>query len=114
MANLLKEKRHFSRINFRNPLHFQILGIQETSNTITDNISLGGIGFISKKFLTPESAILLECNLFSRFFKTKGRIAWSSPLPHSDRYRAGVEFQELDLKAKRNLIDYIDIQTSIT
>lgn len=114
MAGLLREKRHFSRINFRNPLHFQILGTQETSDTIADNLSLGGIGFISKKFLNPESAILLECNLFSRFFKTKGRIAWSLPLPHSDRYRAGVEFQELEPKAKRDLVDYIDIQTGIT
>jgi c-di-GMP-binding flagellar brake protein YcgR len=112
VANLLKEKRHSSRINFRNPLHFQILDTKEIGDTVTDNISLGGIGFISQKFLAPENAILLECNLFSRFFKTIGRIAWSSSLPHSDRYRVGVEFQKLEPKARKDLTDYMEISTA--
>jgi c-di-GMP-binding flagellar brake protein YcgR len=112
VASLLKEKRNFARINFRNPLHFQVLDTKEIGDTVTDNISLGGIGFISQEFLTPENTILLECNLFSRFFKTTGRIAWSSPMLHSDRYRVGVEFQELEPKARKDLTDYIEISTA--
>jgi c-di-GMP-binding flagellar brake protein YcgR len=113
MAALLsKEKRHFPRINFKAPLHYQIYGSGEPQDTSAEDISLGGMGFIDQQFLAPGSIIRLAFNVFSRYVQATGRIAWSQVLPHSDRYRIGIEFQGLDAKAKKDIKDFIEIQTA--
>jgi len=111
-VNLYKERRYSSRVKLRVPLRYQLQGTSEFGNTLTEDVSLGGIGFVNNKFLVPETSILLEFGMFSRVLKAIGKIVWSSPLPHSDRYRAGIQFQELEPIVSRGLSDYIDMQTS--
>ena len=110
-ANLYKERRYSSRVKLRVPLHYQLQGDSEFGNTLTEDVSLGGIGFVNNKFLASGVRILLEFNILSRLLKAIGKIVWSSPLPHSDRYRVGIQFQELDPIVSRDLSDYIDMQT---
>lgn len=105
-----EEKRKFPRIKLYTPLHYQIRGIPEFYNTVSDDISLGGIGFMNNKFVAPQTPVTLEINLLSRVLRPTGRIAWSWPLAHSDRYRLGVEFVELDPGERNYLSDYIDMQ----
>ena len=113
MAPILsREKRHFPRINFKAPLHYQIYGSWESRDTSAEDISVGGIGFINQQFLVPGSIIRLAFNVFSRHVRTTGKIAWSQVMPHSDRYRVGIEFQDLDAKAKKDITDFIEIQTA--
>ena len=52
---------------------------------------------------------MLELNILSRALSLVGRIAWSLPLPHSDRYRFGIEFMEVEPVERYYLSDYIDI-----
>jgi hypothetical protein len=110
MAFKPEEKRCFPRIKIQTPLRYQIRGTPEFNNAIGDNISLNGIGFITDKFIVPSTNIMLEINLLSWALTPVGRVVWSSPLPHSDRYRLGVEFIELDPNQKNYLTDYIDMQ----
>lgn len=106
-----EEKRRSPRIRLRIPLHYQIRGSSEFGDTISDDISAGGIGFTGNKFIVPQTLVALEINLLSRILKSIGKVAWSSPLPHSDRYRLGIEFLELDLHQRNYLKDFIDMQT---
>lgn len=105
------EKRRFPRIHLRTPIRYQIRGQPEFDNTVSENISTGGIGFTTSKFIPPATALMLEINLLSRFLRPIGEIAWVSPLPHSDRNRVGIEFIELDATEKNFLNDYINMQT---
>jgi hypothetical protein len=102
-----EEKRSFPRVKVNIPMRYQIRGRKEFNNTVSDNISAGGIGFINDGFIAPKTSVMLEVNILSRILSPIGRIAWSSPIAHSDKYRSGVEFLEFPLSEKNYLQDYI-------
>jgi c-di-GMP-binding flagellar brake protein YcgR len=110
---LKQERRCFNRIPFRAPLRFQIRGKPSIYSAVCENISLGGLGFISEKFLAPATNLSLQINILSRVTSPFGRVISATPLLHSDRYHVGVEFENLDLETRRRLIDYIQIQTTL-
>jgi hypothetical protein len=105
-----KEQRRFPRIKFQNPLHCQVRGSPDSSSTISDNISLNGIGFINDRYLPALTSIMLEINLLTRVLHPIGRVVWSAPFPHSDRFKAGVEFFEFDQQEKQFLSDFITMK----
>ena len=104
------EKRNFPRIRLRTQLRYQIRGTPDFNNALSEDISLSGMGFINDNFIVPSSNVTLEINILSRILTPIGRITWSMPLEHSDRYRLGVEFLEFNPVEKRYLGDFIDIQ----
>jgi len=94
-------------------MRYQVRGsAAEFSNTISDNISAGGIAFNSARYIAPQTPLMLEIDVLSRVLHPVGRVAWCQPLPHSDRKRLGVEFLEIDPLEKNYLEDYIQMQTS--
>jgi len=110
MADHIEEKRDSPRLKLRTPLRYQVRGTSESGETVTDDISRGGISFIEHKFIAPAALVMLEINLLSRILRSVGRVAWASPLPRSDRYRLGIEFLELGSQEKNYLNDFIDMQ----
>jgi len=111
MAPGLQEKRRFPRIKLNTPLRYQTRGISEYNNTLCEDISLGGIRFINDKFIRPDASLDLEINVLNRALNPIGRVAWSQPVAHSDRYQVGVEFLEFEPKERNYLSDYIGMQT---
>ena len=111
MAPHYSEKRFFPRVRFSTPLRFQLRGAPEANTTISDDLSAGGVGFISDKFLTWNAPVMLEFSLLSRVLKPIGRVAWSSPFPHSNRFRVGIEFTEFNPVDKRFLQDFLTLQS---
>lgn len=110
MAIKFKEKRQFERITLKAPLRYQIRGTPEFNTALTNDIGIGGIGFINDKFIAPQTRLALEVNVLSRILSSIGRVARSEPVPYSDRYKIGVEFLEINNKAKEFLSDYVDMQ----
>ena len=108
----LEEKRRFPRMPLRIPLHYQVRGTSKFNNTIINDISSSGLGFTNSEFIAPNTTLALELNILSRVLRPVGRVAWSSPLPHSDRCRLGLEFLELDPKEKNYLSGYIDMKAA--
>lgn len=104
------DKRNSPRINARAALRYQIRGTPDFNNVLSDNISVSGLGFINDNFIAPFSNVTLQINILSRILNPIGRIAWSAPVPHSNKYRLGVEFLEINPVERRYLNDYIGIQ----
>ncbi len=112
MAIPIQEKRRFPRIELKTPLHFQVRGTPDSINTVTDDISEGGLGFINNGFIAPQTSVALEISILSRILHPFGRIAWSQPIAHTDRYRVGIEFLEIDQKDKSFLSDFINLRNT--
>jgi hypothetical protein len=110
MSAAFEEKRRFPRVKFRTGLRYQIRGLPEVKDTLSDDISIGGLGFSNSEFIAPRTALNLEINILAHILKTQGLVTWSSPLPRSDKYHIGVEFAGLNLDDKNYLGDYIDMQ----
>lgn len=104
------DKRNYPRIKVSAALRYQIRGTSDFNNVLSDNVSTTGLGFINDGFIAPSSNLTIEINILSRILNPIGRIAWSSPVPHSNKYRLGVEFLEINPVEKRYLNDYIGIQ----
>lgn len=114
MASAIEEKRVFPRIDFHSPIRFQIRGTQEMKATTTRNISANGINFTDAQFIAPDTAVMLEINLLNTILKPVGRVCWSYPLPHSDRYHVGIQFVEFSAGEQNTLTDYINMHTEIS
>ncbi|MBN2831486.1 MAG: PilZ domain-containing protein [Candidatus Omnitrophica bacterium] len=108
-----EEKRRFRRIDLHTPVRYQIRGESDFDNTVSDNISAGGLAFNSLKFIPPSTAVMLEIGLLCRMLHPIGRVSWCQPLPHSNRNRLGVEFVEFSFSEKSFLSEYINIKTDI-
>ncbi len=110
MAVRPQDKRRFPRINVEVPLRYQVRGRPEFSNTITDNLSISGLGFPTDKFIAPSVVLMLEINVLSRTLNLIGKVAWSAPLPHCNNYCTRIEFIELYPREKQYLQDYLSVQ----
>jgi len=109
-----KESRHFPRINLTTPLRCQIRGLPDFSNTLTENISLNGIGFIDNDFIAPLTQVMLEIQIMARVLKPICKIIRSNPFPHSNKYHFGAEFLELESNEKKFLSEFITMKLNQT
>ena len=110
MASIIKNNRRFPRVELHAPVSYQVRGEGRVDNTLCDNISIGGLGFISERFIPPATPLMLEINIFSRRLKAVGKVTRTQPLPHSYRNRIGLEFVELGLRDKEFLSEYVSSQ----
>jgi c-di-GMP-binding flagellar brake protein YcgR len=108
-----EDKRQSPRIKLQEPLRYQVRGSPVPNNVLSDNMSLGGMGFADDHFLAPDTKLELQIKILSRVLNLFGKVAWSQPLPHSDKYHCGVEFMELVPEQKEYLSDFINIRRVI-
>ena len=107
-----KEKRDSKRIDLHTRMRYAIRGYAlETANTLTDNISAGGLSFNANRYLAPSTPLMLEVDLLSRIIHPIGKVSWCQALPHSNMNRLGVQFLEMDPTEKRYLNDYMNMQS---
>lgn len=105
------EKRRTPRVNIKVPLRYQIRGKPEFNNAISADISSGGISFVNNKFVAPNNYLNIEISFFAQVINTAAKVIRADSLPHSDNYRLGVEFLELDYRQKQRLSGYITEQS---
>ncbi|MDD5730170.1 MAG: PilZ domain-containing protein [Candidatus Omnitrophica bacterium] len=110
MAPRWEEKRRFPRTKLTSTLRYQLRGSSEYNSAASENVSEGGMAFINNRFIPSQTSLMLEINVLSKVLTPIGKISWSSYIPHTDRYRMGVEFLEMDPKDKEYLSDFIDMQ----
>ncbi len=109
MSQGAEEKRIYPRVEYKVPVRCQVRGAQEALNTLADNISAGGLRFTDYHYLAPNTYLNLEVGVLSRFFNAVGKIAWTQHLPHTNQYRMGVSFQEIDLRSREYLQDFVSL-----
>ncbi|RJP28800.1 MAG: PilZ domain-containing protein [Candidatus Omnitrophota bacterium] len=113
METVKINKRQFPRIDLNAPLKFAIRGSPRIYTATLKDISAGGIRFLSDRFIAPSSNLMLETRILSSAINPVGRVAWSNPIPHSNNYNVGVEFQEIELKQRNFIKDFIQLETVI-
>lgn len=94
-------------------MYYQLRGSPEGKNTLSEDISVGGIAISEDKFIPPQAVLGLKINILSRVLSPVGRVSWLVRQPHSARYRIGIQFVELELKEKEYLSDYISLQRDL-
>jgi Tfp pilus assembly protein PilZ len=105
-----KENRCFPRIDFHSPIRYQLRGKSDFDNVLSNDISCGGLRFSSDRFIPTSTMVMLEINVLNRILRPMGKIAWSTPVAHSDRNQTGVEFMEFNTLERNYLRDFVNMQ----
>lgn len=113
MLDQSAQKRRFIRVGDHLPVTYRIRGEQESFQTVTENVSIGGAALKTDRFIALRTALDIDLNVGSRLIHAVGKVAWAAHLPHSDRIRIGVEFVECDPFDAERLTDFIEKQTVI-
>jgi c-di-GMP-binding flagellar brake protein YcgR len=104
------EKRRFPRVVLKTPLFLKIRGTQKFDNTLSEDISEGGLCCTSDAFIPPKTNLMLEFNVLAKTFSPIGRVAWANSLPHTNKYKLGIEFISMDMESRRYLNNYIGLR----
>lgn len=112
MSEKIVQRRLFPRLSCQAPLRYQKRGLPEFGNSITSDISSGGVGFSADKYFTPNTLLMLEINVLSKVLRPIARVVWSNPASRSDRFRLGAEFVEFDVLEKKHLDDFIKLKSA--
>lgn len=108
MLDQTPQKRRFIRIGERVPVSYQVRGEREAHRTVTENISIQGVGIKAESQVVPASPLNIELNLDSRIVRAVGKVSWIATMPHSYRTRFGIEFIECDPFDSEYLVDFIE------
>jgi len=109
MINDAKETRRFPRVRYTSPIRLQIRGSNSFSRTVGENVSETGICFVNDRFIAPSTPVMFELEVLSRVLHPVGKIVWTTPFSHSNRYRLGTEFVEFEENDRKFLADYINL-----
>jgi hypothetical protein len=105
-----RENRIFPRVGFHSQIRYQVRGKPDFDNVLGNDISCGGLRFTSEKFIPTSTLVMLEINVLNRVLRPVGKVAWSTPLAHSDRKQTGVEFMDFDRLERNYLKDFVEMQ----
>ena len=100
------EKRKAKRLDCHVPIVSKRGTVFDTSRTV--DISNGGVGFISAKFIPVNTKMAIEIALTpaSESVLTVGQVKWVRQLPNPDYYRVGMVFAEISADSRSRLNQY--------
>ena len=107
---MLSERRATPRYRTYRPIRLQKPGVPQVIETITKDLSEGGLRCISQTVFPVSTELRIDLLLVSgdEPFTAKGRTAWFRMIPNSDQFDVGVVFLEVTPKSKRLLSICID------
>ena len=103
------ERRQFRRIKTSSPIEYRFLNSGRFTNSVTCDISEGGISFIVDGPVPIGTHLHFEVKLKNRPQPIYGiaKITWSTKEPYSSRYRIGLEFTEIGSISKADIATFI-------
>lgn len=105
----ITERRRFVRIPENSQISYEILSKPKIGNSITKDISQGGIRFFIYEFIPKNSLLRIRLTIkkipFS--FEAPVKVIWIEEDPRHSRYEVGVEFTNISQEATDHLVSYI-------
>lgn len=103
----IQEHRMYQRIDGKYSVQIHNKSIEHFANAYADDISSGGMRLNVNQALKPGEVLQLSFQLQNQreLLRVQGLVRWCEPRPHG--FAVGLEFQQLDPKAKQFLEDVI-------
>lgn len=101
------EKRTSPRFDCRVPILCRKGTIFDNSQTI--DISKGGVGLISSKFVPLNTNLVMEIALAPKAepLLAVGRVKWVQKMASQERYRLGMSFTDISQGCQNRLSEYL-------
>lgn len=104
------ERRRFQRLKVNCPVDYRFFNGTRYQQTVTCDVSEGGISFLVDGAVSIGTHIYFEARLKNRPQSLYGiaRVVWSSREPYSDKYKVGLEFVEAGSISKADITSFIE------
>lgn len=106
---MLNERRTSARVRVYGPVRLHLPRSPRLLETLTKDLSIGGLCCISSTAFPVSTPLNLELMLSDREgpITTRGRAAWFRSIPYSEQFDLGIEFFEIPVIDKRRLSVYL-------
>ncbi len=110
---MVEERRDFPRLTVSVDIEYLILNEIKAQQSLSKNISAGGICLIVYEKIAIGSILLLKFRFpnDNQEVQAKGRVVWSSYFTigadRKDRYDLGIEFTDIGADVKEKLAQHI-------
>lgn len=107
-----QERRKYKRLAVSFPIHFKVKTTNKYGNTLSCDISGGGVKMMLEQFVAPKTDFMLEFTIvdFLQIISAVGRVVWTKKMPHSERYQLGIEFKEIPQKNQESINQFVKNQ----
>ena len=101
------ERRQFVRLDIRQKVSYKIIGTKKLGQSLTKNISGGGIRFLAEHPLEPGTELEVALRVPDREEPVRfiGQVVWSHP-PQPSRPEVGVKFIRIDPQDQALILHY--------
>jgi len=105
------ERRSAPRIQTYNPVRLRKSGAPKVVETLTKNVSLGGLRCLSQTVFPVSTDVTVDLVLSQGEAPctVTGRAVWLRIVPHSDQFDVGIAFTSISPETKRRLSAYLAI-----
>ena len=111
-----EERRRWRRLRSHLPVRYQDLRTQRFVETLSKDISVGGVQCLTHEFLPANRELLVEIALYrgTPELKARARVAWIQQVPHADQYCMGLEFLSPPDELLKEIHAYIETASATT
>ena len=105
----IPERRAGARIRAYRPVRLRLLRSPRLLETLTKDLSVGGVCCITSTPFPVSTLLNLELILSSGEapVSARGRAVWFRNIPHSDQFDVGVSFSEIQEDDRQRLSAYL-------
>jgi len=107
-----ENKRRFRRICSGVPVQFKNLRMptEIPSDTVTRNLSEGGVCFEASKFISLACRLVVEISIPTspKPIKAISKVAWIRKIPSSEKYELGNQFLEITKEDKQHVLNFVN------
>jgi hypothetical protein len=106
----MQEKRKYFRLKEEDEISFSVLPNYKSERMLTQNISTGGVRFISDNFISPQSVLKIEMafNQAKKVINIIAVVKWIKSIYDDERYEVGAVFIDIDNEDLQFLNRYLN------
>lgn len=111
-----QDRRKFPRLQCRLPVRLYPKQEPRVIETLTKDLSLGGLRCVSRHERAAGMPLSVELLLESgeRPMNIRGHVTWSRPIQDSEQFDIGVAFSAFPDMSKKRLSTYLDRLTALS
>ena len=104
----MTEKRKYRRLRDGLKVIYKLMGVKGEISRHALDMGGGGIQLVLNQKVPKGTLVEMSLNLNQgESFFCLGKVAWQADEKSSEGYNTGIEFLQIDLKRKMNIINYI-------
>ncbi len=111
-----EDKRRYKRVESVLPVQFKNLRktADPVNGTLSQNISEGGVCFMTKEFISLACRLVVEISLptLPKPIKAISKIAWIRKIPIKDQYMLGNQFLEMTKEDRAHVMNFVNNSTN--